>query len=144
MADLRQVEVKRVLVDTEPIVALLLTTDASQRGVDELKSVSPLLFTCWPVLTEAAWLLRGRPVAALLRAVADGIFRILQLDETDAEGIVSVMNSYPKLRPQLADATLVHLARREGIDAIFTLDRRDFSVLRGNRGRSFRKLPLSL
>jgi predicted nucleic acid-binding protein len=42
---------------------------------------------------------------------------------------------------QLADASLVHLANREGIDTIFTLDRRDFSVMRKAGGRKLRLLP---
>jgi hypothetical protein len=46
-----------------------------------------------------------------------------------------------RIRPQLADAALVYLAGREGIDTIFTLDRRDFSIYRATRGRSFRIIP---
>ena len=45
------------------------------------------------------------------------------------------------IRPQLADAALVYLAEREGIDTIFTLDQRDFSVYRSGRRRPFRILP---
>jgi hypothetical protein len=37
-----------------------------------------------------------------------------------------LMAKYESLRPQLADAALAYLAEREGIDTIFTLDRRDF------------------
>ena len=43
--------------------------------------------------------------------------------------------------PQLADATLVYLADRDGIDTIFTLDQRDFSVYRSARRRPFRIIP---
>jgi len=42
---------------------------------------------------------------------------------------------------QLAHASLVHLANREGIETIFTLDRRDFGVLRLARGKKFRVVP---
>jgi predicted nucleic acid-binding protein len=51
------------------------------------------------------------------------------------------MKRYEDIRPQLADAALVYLADREGIDTIFTLDRRDFSVYRSARKRTFRILP---
>jgi hypothetical protein len=42
---------------------------------------------------------------------------------------------------QIADATLVYLAEREGIDTVFTLDCRDFSVYRLADGRSLRVVP---
>jgi len=42
---------------------------------------------------------------------------------------------------QIADGALVYLAEREGIDTVFTLDRRDFSVYRLSDGRSLRVLP---
>ena len=46
----------------------------------------------------------------------------------EAGAIAEVMKRYQDIRPQLADAALVYLAGREGIDTIFTLDRRDFGV----------------
>jgi len=51
------------------------------------------------------------------------------------------MKTYQDIQPQLADAALVYLADREGIDTIFTLDRRDFSVYRSTRKRPFRIVP---
>jgi len=42
---------------------------------------------------------------------------------------------------QVADGALVYLAEREGIDTVFTLDRRDFSVYRLRNGRGLRILP---
>jgi len=36
---------------------------------------------------------------------------------------------------------LVHLANREGIETMFTLDRRDFGVLRLSRGRKLHLIP---
>jgi predicted nucleic acid-binding protein len=38
------------------------------------------------------------------------------------------MKKYASLQAQFTDAMLVHLANRENIETIFTLDRRDFSV----------------
>jgi hypothetical protein len=45
------------------------------------------------------------------------------------------------LRIQLADASLVHLANREGIESIFTLNWRDFGVLRLAHGKKLRLIP---
>ena len=40
-----------------------------------------------------------------------------------------------------ADATLVHVANREHIDQVFTLDRRGFSIYRLSSGRVFTIIP---
>jgi predicted nucleic acid-binding protein len=55
--------------------------------------------------------------------------------------IATFMRRYRRFKPQLADAALIHLAERENLDVIFTLDRRDFSVYRLSSGRSLQILP---
>lgn len=126
---------------------MLLSGDAHHRICAEIwKTVELPLYTCWPVLTEAAWLLRSRPdaVERLMETTASGLFRILALTEVDGPGIAGILARYRALRPQLADAALVHLARREGIGTIFTLDQRDFRVYRGAANRAFTLLPEAL
>jgi predicted nucleic acid-binding protein len=59
----------------------------------------------------------------------------------DAKPIAAILKKYRDIRIQLADATLAHLAARDGLDTMFTLDQRDFSVYRLPRGKSFRILP---
>lgn len=134
----------RVLVDTGPLVAILSARDSNhQRCVAELQRLRPPLLTCWPVLTEAAWLLRERPesVLKLLDSLGTALLRLLPLEESDASAIRALLKGYRELRPQLADAALLHLADREGIEALFTLDVRDFSVLRTHSKRRLRLLP---
>jgi uncharacterized protein len=136
--------VNRVLVDTGPLVAILSPRDQfHQTCTEALKDLAPPLCTCWPVLTEAAWLLRFDPDAVdkLLHAAAVGLYRILPLDETDGIPIAVILKKYRRLKPQLADAALVHLARRENIETVFTVDRRDFLVYRPSPHRGFKIVP---
>jgi hypothetical protein len=63
------------------------------------------------------------------------------LDEKDGLAMVEILKKYHRLKPQWADAALVHSARREAIDTVFTLDRRDFQVYRPNPKRTLRLLP---
>lgn len=102
------------------------------------------MLTCWPVLTEAFWMLRDRPAAIhnLLRSFgADGLLQLATLGEADLPGIARILQVYASLRPQLADAAVVHLAEREGLRTIFTLDRRDFTVYRLSRNRPLNLIP---
>ena len=49
----------RVLIDTGPIVALLRRRDSQHSVCDSVAEELPLpAYTCWPVITEAAYLLR--------------------------------------------------------------------------------------
>lgn len=134
----------RVLVDTGPLVAVFLAADQHHVAcVQQLKALPPPLLTCWPVLSEAAWLLRRNQAAIqrLLACFEADLFRLLTLDEAALPWTATFLQRYRRLEPQLADAALVYLAERENIDTVFTLDRRDFSVYRFGRNRSFRLLP---
>jgi predicted nucleic acid-binding protein len=51
------------------------------------------------------------------------------------------MERYATLGAQLADAALVFIAEREGIETVFTLDRRDFTVYRTSDGRALTLVP---
>jgi predicted nucleic acid-binding protein len=135
---------KRVLADTGPIVALLNPRDHNHaKCVATLHTLPGPLFTCWPVITEAAWLLRrGRnALELLLGGIESGFLEILPLATADAKPIAELIKKYGDMEIQLADASLVHLAAKYGLDTVFTLDRRDFSAFRLPKGRWFRILP---
>jgi predicted nucleic acid-binding protein len=134
----------RILVDTGPLVAILSRDDSHHSAcVSALRGMPGPLLSCWPVVTEAAWLLRRFPQAVqrLLRSVDRGFLELLPLAGAEAKAIASLMKRYENIRPQLADVALVYLAGRERIESIFTLDRRDFSIYRTGRKRYFRILP---
>jgi len=133
-----------VLIDTGPIVAILLESDEHHEAcVEQLHHIRGPLLTCWPLITKSAWLLRAYPQAIreLLSSFHGRPFELVPLGETDLPGIAAILARYEGLRLQLADASLVHLANREGIEMMFTLDRRDFGVLRLAHGKKLRLIP---
>ena len=134
----------QVLVDTGPIVAILLESDEHHEAcVKQLHEITGPLLTCWPVITEAAWLLRAYPraILKLLSSFHCRPFEIVTLGETDLPAIAAILAKYEDLGIQFADASLVHLANREGIESMFTLDRRDFGVVRLAHGKKLRLIP---
>ncbi len=135
---------RRILLDTGPLVALLAKNDAHHRiCVETLAALPPPLFTCWPVLTEAAWLLRNqhRPLDRIVDAHAAGMFDLLPLESGSLAEIAAILRRYEDSGLQFADAALVYLAERENIRTVFTLDRHDFSIIRLKRNRTLRLLP---
>jgi predicted nucleic acid-binding protein len=99
----------QVLVDTGPIVAILLESDEHHEPcVEQLHHIRGPLLTCWPVITEAAWLLRAYPEAIrkLLSSFHGRPFELAPLGETDLPGIAAILTRYEGLRIQLADASL--------------------------------------
>jgi predicted nucleic acid-binding protein len=135
---------ERILIDTGPLFALFSEDDGHHdRCSETLKTLRPPLFTCWPVITEAAWLLRTRPLSLhqLFEGFGHGIFSLLPLDAGDLPAIAAIMRRYEDAGIQFADSALAHLAEREGIRTVFTTDRRDFSILRLKRNRTLRLIP---
>ena len=134
----------RVLLDTGPLVAIISEKDHHHDAcVEQLRQLTSPLLTCWPVITEAAWLLRNDlpAVQRMLAGFDVGLMQILPLDEQAAPWISNFVTRYVNLGLQLADACLVYLAEREGIETVFTLDHRDFSVYRFGKNKSFTLIP---
>jgi predicted nucleic acid-binding protein len=136
-----------ILVDTGPLVAVLAKRDQYHTTcVEILKQLHPPLLTCWPVITEAAYLLRQSPAAvqSLFRMLERGFLVLAPLDADAAPWFAQFFDQYRDQEPQLADAALVYLAERENIDTIFTLDHRHFSVFRLPGNRHLNLLPQQL
>ena len=75
-----------VLLDTGPLVAIISKEDADhQASVEAFAELRDAPITCWPVLTEAAWLLRHRleHVETLFDFAAEGIITIVDLNVAD-------------------------------------------------------------
>jgi hypothetical protein len=133
-----------ILIDTGPLVALCRADDFHHQAcVDAASELETTPLTCWPCITEAAWLLRKQPLGVdrLFAELASRSFGILEIDLAGVRRIREFLETYRSFGAQVADAALIHLAEREGIETIFTLDRRDFSVYRTNRGAALRVIP---
>jgi predicted nucleic acid-binding protein len=137
---------REVLIDAGPLVAIVSRQDVHhQRCVDELANLPTPLRTCWPVVAEAFWLVRRSPQAihGLFRGFADDLWTLAPLGPEALSWLEVFMNRYRKVGAQLADACLVHVAERDGIDTVFTLDRRDFSIYRYGKNRRLKIIPAS-
>jgi predicted nucleic acid-binding protein len=90
-----------------------------------------------------ASLLRKEPggMKAIGGLIESGMVRLVELDEPALSWIIAYMDRYASAGAQLADAALMYLAEREGIDSVFTLDRRDFSIYRTTEGRALSIVP---
>jgi predicted nucleic acid-binding protein len=132
------------VVDSGPLVAIVRAQEeAHAHCVSALKAFQVPLLTCWPVLTETAWLLREEPAGmrAVLGLVQSGAVQVVELDEHALVCIVAFMERFAAVGAQLADAALVSIADAHGVDTVFTLDRRGFSVYRLSSGKALAILP---
>jgi uncharacterized protein len=133
-----------VQVDTGPLVALLNRRDQHHGEAQELVArFAPPFYTTWPVLAEAAWLLRKNlnAVTGLLQLVIRGDLRTSELNAEAVQRISEVLVQYHSLGVQLADASLVHSAELLQTTTLLTFDLRDFSVIRLADGRALELNP---
>ena len=131
-----------VLLDTGPIVAITSARDsAHQRVAAWLAGFRGSLVTTEAVVTEAAYVATGAPKhrrAALgwLQKMRElGILTVHPIP--DYLAVMDIIDRYGVARCDFADASLVDLAQRLGINRIATLDRRDFSIYRLGRSQPF-------
>ena len=124
-----------ILVDAGPLDALVDADDQHHaKCVAALNDIGEPLATVWPPLVEAMYLLSDLPRGqeALWEMLERGAVLLLPLDNSDIPRVRELMRKYDNRPMDLADASLVRLAEREGLRKIFTIDRRDFSVYRLN------------
>ena len=131
------------LIDTGAILAFLNSGDRWHRRCLETMRTLPLpLATSDAVLTELVHLLNHpRDFAAAWTLLRSGAVTVLPIGDEDLPDIEALMVRYSDRPMDFADATLVHLARREGLTMIFTVDHDDFETYRIEGKRRFRIVP---
>jgi uncharacterized protein len=67
--------------------------------------------------------------------------RVLPIADEDLSDLEALMLAYRDRPMDFADATLVHLAKRESLATIFTVDHDDFETYRIDGKRRFRIVP---
>jgi uncharacterized protein len=135
--------VKRYVVDTGPIVALLNANDARHHWAKTTFSrIEPPLVTCEAVIAEACFLTSRLDSGA--DKVMDLLSRKVVLIEFDLSAehgsVRALMKRYASTPMSLADACLVRMSELNGDASVVTLDS-DFTVYRRHRRQS---IPLLL
>ena len=134
----------RVACDTGPILALLNRRDQFHQACADALKVMPFpLFTVWPVVVEAHYLIQryGGPADVVLHWIQAGHVRILDLRGPEIRRIRHLMRKYGDLPMDLADAALVAVCERAKIRRVFTTDRRDFFIYRPAHMEHFEVIP---
>jgi hypothetical protein len=133
-----------VLVDTSVLAAAFSPRDGCHRMCrDALLNLPGQAFTTDAVLVELASLLRRdrRDFSRVLRAISQTkTLKILSIGQDEYRAIAGWLEKYADQQPDFADACLVYVAEREGIDTVFTLDS-DFLVYRTLSGRQLEVGP---
>ncbi len=134
------------LIDTGAILALVDRNDQWHLPCVEAYNQNRLPWlTTEAVLTETFYLARrnlrdDRAVWMLLRS---GAIQMSVMADEELPQIQSLMSQYADRPMDFADATLVHLAAREHLSVIFTIDHDDFRTYRLPGRRKFTVLPCS-
>jgi predicted nucleic acid-binding protein len=132
-----------LLIDSGPLVALLSRRDQYHSVVSDAAKNLHGPFLTWPVITEAAYLLKLQPIAvhSLLAWIKSSHIQILPLSSDDVSGIATILKVYADQSFDFADAVLMHIANRDNIADVFTLDHRHFSVFRLSGGATLSIVP---
>ena len=131
-------------VDAGAILALLDRDDAWHRAcVEAFRSVSFPLLTTAAVMTEVFHLVIrdfGRIEPAWEFFNSDTVI-LAPLTDSDLSNIRALMFQYHDHPMDFPDATLVHLANRESISLILTIDHNDFETYRFAGNQRFTLRP---
>ena len=132
------------LVDTGALLAILDRDDPwHEPCVEAFESLRPPLLSSLAVLAELFHLVGSdrRDVAAAWRFLQTGVVVIGAIGDADFIALARLMDRYHDRPMDLADATLVLLAEREGLTTILTTDNADFETYRIKGRKRFRVLP---
>jgi len=132
------------LIDTGAILALLDADDPWHRYCRTVFAQLrfPLL-TSEAVLTEVFHLTGKNRKAkdTALKFLRSGTIVLRSIEDAELPELRRLMDKYWDRPMDFADATLVHLANRESLNAILTIDQADFAIYRLAGNKRFHVLP---
>jgi predicted nucleic acid-binding protein len=133
------------LIDTGAILALLDRDDRwHQACVEAFPMLRLPLLTSPAILAELFHVVGESPrdVDAAWTFLRSGAVSVAAMEDADLSALNALMIRYRDRPMDFADATLVHLANRESLTTVFTVDHDDFETYRIGDRRRFRVLPV--
>jgi predicted nucleic acid-binding protein len=134
------------IVDSGAVIALADSSDPQHERVTAslAEHVGTILLPD-PVIMETAFLLgarRGpRAEAAFVARASGGSWRRISLQDDDLRRAAQLIERYADARLGFVDAAIIALAERLAVTRIYTLDRRDFGLVRPRHVEAFEILP---
>jgi uncharacterized protein len=132
------------LVDTSALFAFLDASEPWHAKCRAAMAAAPLpLITTAAVLTELFhfFVRRGLYQEPVWRILRSGQIDMRPIATEDLPALETLMARYADRAMDFADATLVHVAQRESLHTILTIDHDDFETYRIGRNARFRILP---
>ena len=132
------------LIDTGAIIAILdADEDLHVPCLEALASLQMPLLTTEAVLTELFHLVFARSLSMekAWKFVRSGALTVHPMNDSDLPELHALMARYKDRPMDFADATLVHLAARESLSLILTVDHDDFETYRIGGRKRFSILP---
>ena len=99
------------------------------------------LATSAAVLTELFHMVDHHEVMPAWAFIRSGAVTVLPIDDSDLPALDNLMLRYADRPMNFADATLVHLAERESLSTVFTIDHSNFETYRIRGRQRFRVVP---
>jgi len=133
--------IRHVLVDTGPLIALIDRRETHHGWVQvQLADISPPLYTCEAVLTEACYLARrtNAGTQAVLELLERGVVVPAFTLHDNLSEVSSLIQRYAGVPMALADGCLVRMSELVADCTILTLDS-DFRIYRRHKRQ---KIPL--
>jgi hypothetical protein len=134
----------RAIIDTGPWVALIDRSESRHAEcVRWLKNFSGSLYSTEAVLTEVLYILNFSMTAqgAALDFVLKSVVEIVPSNNDSLKKTKSLMKKYADLPMDFADATIVVLAAETGIRHVVTFDKKNFSIYKLPKKKSFTIAP---
>ncbi len=133
-----------VLIDSGPIIALFNSKDKFHKScIKFLKTFKGELISSWPVVSEVIYLLSYSIEAQtdFLEWIERGSIQIVEISITDIRYIKNRMRKYSDLPMDLADASLMCISEKQGIEKIISIDY-DFSIYKNLKGKYLHNILL--
>jgi predicted nucleic acid-binding protein len=132
------------LIDTGAMLAILNARDIWNTACSET-----FIGLSLPLITSEAVLAELFHLAGKRRVHMENVWKFIHsvaltigvIQDTDLPAIHTPMKRYADRPMDFADATLVHLAKRERLSTIFTVDHADFATYRIDGKRQFQVVP---
>ncbi|MAU12614.1 MAG: twitching motility protein PilT [Anaerolineaceae bacterium] len=134
------------IVDTSFIVAMFNKNDKYYQACqDAYHKQAQVIFLLQPALSEIAYMLRRyspyNTVITFFNGISQSKFQLIEVNESDLLRAAAIMGQYADAELDFVDAAIVAVAERLSIQDIFTLDQRDFSIIRPKHCDYFRLTP---